>query len=184
MTWWRPCLCAVNISWAWSRRASPRDRLSVRDVSARLLSDVRLIRNSSPFCSDKRVGVLRFQGEGRGRDALAKRRGINTRQIVFSDTLPTGFLRRRCATRRRVTGDMFPFFFSGVGGAFSQSSSAPPQLPLPLWFTVSVLRARLRHAWGTSAGLKIKRRKRCKERGEEERSERGGRGGDAMRGDG
>lgn len=156
--------CAENISWAQSRRASPRDRLPVRDVSARLLSDVRLICNSSPFCSDKRVGVLHFQGEGRGRDALAKRRGINTRQIVFSDTLPTGFLRHRCATRRRVTGDMSLFFFLGVGGAFSQSSSAPPTLVYRVSVTCPSA-SRVRHV----RGVKNKEAKTTDARREEKR---------------
>lgn len=175
--------CAENISWAWSRRASPRDRLSVRDVSARLLSDVRLICNSSPFLLRQTSGRVALSGTGQGR-AGKKTWDQHEADCVFRHAA-NGFLAALLCYPAACDRWHVPFFFfSGVGGAFSQSSSAPPQLPLPLWFTVAVLRARLRHAWGTSAGLKIKRRKRCKERGEEERSERGGRGGDAMRGDG
>lgn len=37
---WRSC--AGNISWAESRRASPQGHLPVRDVAARLLSDVKI----------------------------------------------------------------------------------------------------------------------------------------------
>lgn len=41
---------------------------SLSNVSGWLLSDVRLICNSSPFCSDKRVGVRSFMERGSDRD--------------------------------------------------------------------------------------------------------------------
>lgn len=51
-------------------------------VSGWLLSDVRLICNSSPFCSDKWVGVLSFQDDRWGREGQG-RCGNNTTVIMF-----------------------------------------------------------------------------------------------------
>lgn len=75
-----------------------------------------------------------------------------------------------CCTRRRVTGDMS--FFSGVGGAFSESSSSPPS-PVYRVSVTSLSASRVRHVRGVkNKEAKQTAESKKKRRGEERKGGR------------
>lgn len=128
-------------------------------VSGWLLSDVRLICNSSPFCSDKWVGVFSFQEDSWSREGEERRKN-NTMLIMFfwhMVYMTAGMT--KCCWQVFQQFDIWqvlvrlptPYvcLFSSVISVMSLFLSAAQAFPS---LVVSALRAYLRHAWGMPEG--------------------------------
>lgn len=142
--------------------------------------DVRLICNSSSICSDKRVGVLSFQEDRRGREG---RCGNNTAQImivvywhscwqvfqgcVTGDTFCEGYLCRSelCLKWAITFLTFFICLFPLTSATLSLSLTGAQALPSFVYHVriTCPSASRMRHVWG----LKIKdETDGCKENGE------------------